>query len=58
MSHVILELSSQSDMIMLGGCLPETANKRICQIVGLKSGCSPLRNLNGVAYERALDYNI
>ena len=43
MSHVILELSSRSDMITLGGRLPETANKRI----GLKSGCSPLRNLSG-----------
>ena len=36
---------------MLGGrfliCLPETGNKRICQISGLKSGCGPLRNLSG-----------
>ena len=32
---------------MLGGCLPETENKRICVISGLKSGCGPLRNLSG-----------
>ena len=42
-------------MIMLGGRLPETENKRICQISGLKSGCGPLRNLSVVAYERALE---
>ena len=32
---------------MLGGRLPETENKRICQISGLKSGRGPLRNLSG-----------
>ena len=32
---------------MLGGCLPEKENKRICQISGLKSGRGPLRNLSG-----------
>ena len=32
---------------MLDGCLQETENKRICQISGLKSGHSPLRNLSG-----------
>ena len=32
---------------MLGGCLPETENKRICQFSGLKSGRDPLRNLSG-----------
>ena len=34
-------------MIMLGDRLPEAENKKICQISGLKSGCSPLGNLNG-----------
>ena len=29
---------------MLGGRLPETENKRKCQISGLKSGCGRLRN--------------
>ena len=32
---------------MLDGGLPETENKRICQIFGLKSGRGPLRNLSG-----------
>ena len=32
---------------MLGGHLPETENKRICVISGLKSGRGPLRNLSG-----------
>ena len=32
---------------MLGGRLPETENKRICQFSGLKSGRGPLRNLTG-----------
>ena len=32
-------------MIMLGGRLPETENKRIC--LALKSGRGPLRNLSG-----------
>ena len=31
----------------LGGRLPETENKRICQMSGLKSGRGPLRNLIG-----------
>ena len=31
---------------MLGGRLPETENKRICVISGLKSGHGPLRNLS------------
>ena len=30
---------------MLNGCLPETENKRICQISGLKSGRGRFRNL-------------
>ena len=34
-------------MIMLGGFLPETENKRICVISDLKSGRGPLRNLSG-----------
>ena len=34
-------------MIMLGGRLPETENKRICQISGLKSGRGRFRNLSG-----------
>ena len=34
-------------IIMLGGRLPETKNKRICVISGLKGGCSPSRNLSG-----------
>ena len=34
-------------MIMLGGGLPETENKRICQISGLKSGRGRFRNLSG-----------
>ena len=34
-------------MIMLGDCLPETENKRICVISGLKSGHGPLRDLSG-----------
>ena len=32
---------------MLGCRLPETENKRICQISGLKSGRGPLINLRG-----------
>ena len=32
---------------MLGGRLPETENKRICQISGLKSGRGRFRNLSG-----------
>ena len=32
---------------LLGRRLPETENKRICQISGLKSGRGPLRNLSG-----------
>ena len=40
---------------LLGRRLPETENKRICQISGLKSGRGPLRNLRVVAYERALE---
>ena len=40
---------------MLGGCLPETENKRICQISGLKSGRGPLEIWVVVAYERALE---
>ena len=32
---------------MLGGRLPETENKRICAISGLKGGRGPLRNLSG-----------
>ena len=32
---------------LLGGRLPETENKRICQISGLKSGRGLLRNLSG-----------
>ena len=35
----------QSYVIMPGGCLPETENKRICQISGPKSGRGRLRNL-------------
>ena len=43
-------------MIMLGGRLPESENKRICQISGLKSGLGPSRNLSGGRlYERALE---
>ena len=38
---------------MLGGCLTETENKRICVISGLKSGRSPVVVV--VAYERALE---
>ena len=34
-------------VIMMGGRLPETENKRICQISGLKSGRGPLRSLSG-----------
>ena len=37
----------RSYVIMLGGRLPETENKRICVISGLKSGRGPLRNLSG-----------
>ena len=37
----------RSHVIMLGGRLPETENKRICVISGLKSGRGPLRNLSG-----------
>ena len=33
-------------VIMPGGRLPETENKRICQIFGPKSGHSRLRNLH------------
>ena len=36
-----------SYVIMLGGRLPETENKRICVISGLKSGRGLLRNLSG-----------
>ena len=32
---------------MLGGRLPETENKRKCQISGQKSGRGPFRNLSG-----------
>ena len=35
----------QSYVIMPGGRLPETENKRICQISGPKSGRGRLRNL-------------
>ena len=35
----------QSYVIMPGGRLPETENKRICQISGPKSGHGRLRNL-------------
>ena len=35
----------QSYVIMPGGYLPETENKRMCQISGPKSGRSRLRNL-------------
>ena len=34
-------------MIMLGGRLPETENKTICQISDLKSGGGRFRNLSG-----------
>ena len=34
-------------MSFWGGRLPETENKRICQISGLKSGRGPLINLRG-----------
>ena len=34
-------------MIMLGGRLPETEDKRISHISWLKSGRGPLRNLSG-----------
>ena len=34
-------------VFMLDGRLPETENKRICVISGLKSGRGPLRNLSG-----------
>ena len=34
-------------MIILGGRLPETENKRICQISGLKGGRGLFRNLSG-----------
>ena len=37
----------QSYVIMPGGRLPETENKRICQISGPKSGRGRLRNLRG-----------
>ena len=40
---------------MLGGPLPETENKRICQISGIKSGRGPLEIWVVVAYERALE---
>ena len=40
---------------MLGGRLPETENKRICQISGLKSGRGPLKIWVVVASERALE---
>ena len=40
-------------MIMLGGRLPETENKRISVISGLKSGLSPLRNLSGVRLQES-----
>ena len=36
----------QPHVIMPGGRLPETENKRICQIFGPKSGHSRLRNLH------------
>ena len=35
-------------IILLGGRLQETENKRICQISGLKSGCGRLRSLSSV----------
>ena len=35
----------QSYVVMPGGPLPETGNKRICQISGPKSGRGRLRNL-------------
>ena len=35
----------QSYVIMPGGCLPKTQNKRIYQISGPKSGCGRLGNL-------------
>ena len=34
-------------MIVLGGRLPETENKRICVISDLITGRSPLRNFSG-----------
>ena len=40
---------------MLGGHLPETENKRICQISGLKIGRSPLRNLSGGRLRESLE---
>ena len=40
---------------MLGGCLPETENKRICIISGLKSGRGLYRNWVVVPYKRALE---
>ena len=41
-------LSNDLLTIMLGGRLPETENKTICIISGLKGGRCPLRNLSGV----------
>ena len=40
---------------MLGGRLPETENKRICEISCLKGGRGPLRILSGGRFERALE---
>ena len=37
----------RSLVIMLGGRLAETENKRRCVISGLKSARGPLRNLSG-----------
>ena len=37
----------RSYVIMLGGRLRETENKRVCVISDLKSGRGPLRNLSG-----------
>ena len=39
-------MNKRSYAIMLGGCLPETENKRICVIAGLKSGLGLLGNLS------------
>ena len=42
----------QSFVIMPGGRLPETENKRICQISGPKSGRACLRNLRSGCFTR------
>ena len=44
--HVQAMVFLQSYVIMLVGCLPQTENKRICQISGLKSPCGRLRNFS------------